>query len=353
MTAQGEAFQLISLPDTVFEQTLGFLSFHEVSLLRRVSKKFNETCMRLLNQGFRSAEKFHGKCLKEVKAKLPRRESERRNHKLSRHCDILTAIETRISLLSMTFLKYVDINVCCFIPGKVLDEIFTVLRTISKDENPPRAFEILQELRDISSMAMEYFEDKIVPNFKILSPMKYSHAFSSSFSSIHMGSPYSMMLPNINRFVADDDGPSSSPLGTVACQQSLVDYPLSEPSKASRKLFAERLSRTSKKTVKRTGLIARLKKEADGFKGTIVVQNNKIVEMDKKIDSQNEIIQQQNAKIAEQTEKIAEIHRRLVGSDIFHARLKDPKNEKDCSASGRKRSIESSEDQDSKKLKMS
>lgn len=161
------------------------------------------------------------------------------------------------------------------------------------------------------------------------------------------------MLPNINRFVADDDGPSSSPLGTVGCQQSLVDYPLSEPSKASRKLFAERLSRTSKKTVKRTGLIARLKKEADGYKGTIVVQNNKIVEMDKKIDSQNEIIQQQNAKIAEQTEKIAEIHRRLVGSDIFHARLKDPKNEKDCSASGRKRSIESSEDQDSKKLKMS
>ena len=60
----GDVFQLISLPDTVFEQTLGFLSFHEISILRRVSKKFNETCMRLLNQGFRSAEKFHGKCLK-------------------------------------------------------------------------------------------------------------------------------------------------------------------------------------------------------------------------------------------------------------------------------------------------
>ena len=64
MSHQGEVFQLISLPDTVFEQTLGFLSFHEVSLLRRVSKKCNETCMRLLNQGFRNAEKFHGKCLK-------------------------------------------------------------------------------------------------------------------------------------------------------------------------------------------------------------------------------------------------------------------------------------------------
>ena len=109
-----------------------------------------------------------------MKAKLPRRESERRNHKLSRHCDILTAIETRISLLSMTFLKYVDLNLCCFIPGKVIDEIISVLRTIKKDENPPRAYEILQELRDISSMAMEYFDDKIVPTLKVqLSPLRF------------------------------------------------------------------------------------------------------------------------------------------------------------------------------------
>ena len=43
--------------------------------------------------------------------RLPRRESERRNHPLIRHCDVLTAIETRISLLQMTFMKYVDAEV--------------------------------------------------------------------------------------------------------------------------------------------------------------------------------------------------------------------------------------------------
>lgn len=64
-------------------------------------------------------EKYHGQCLKAVKTQLPRRESERRSHPLARHCDILTAIETRISMLSMTFTKYVDLNLCCFIPGKV------------------------------------------------------------------------------------------------------------------------------------------------------------------------------------------------------------------------------------------
>ena len=123
--------------------------------------------------------------------------------------------------------------------------------------------------------------------------------------------------------------------------------------KSEQKAFCGKAVADIKENGQENRIDSTTQKEADGFKGTIVVQNNKIVEMDKKIDSQNEIIQQQNAKIAEQTEKIAEIHRRLVGSDIFHARLKDPKNEKDCSANGRKRSIESSEDQDSKKLKMS
>jgi hypothetical protein len=64
-------------------------------------------------------EKHHGHCLKAVKSQLPRRESERRSHPLARHCDILTAIETRLSILAMTFTKYIDAGLSCFIPGKV------------------------------------------------------------------------------------------------------------------------------------------------------------------------------------------------------------------------------------------
>ena len=52
-------------------------------------------CQKHLNRGFRAAEQFHAKCLKQVRAKLPRRESSRREHPYSRHCDILTAIGTR------------------------------------------------------------------------------------------------------------------------------------------------------------------------------------------------------------------------------------------------------------------
>ncbi|KAL0134301.1 hypothetical protein PUN28_001244 [Cardiocondyla obscurior] len=158
--------QLINLPDVCLEAILSNLSYDEISKYRIVCRQFDQICKKLLNRGFILMEKYHAQCLRTVKSKLPRRESERRSHPLARHCDILTAIETRISMLSMTFIKYVDLNVCCFIPGKVIDEIFRVLRLIRETKTPPRAHEILQELRDISSMAMEHFDEKILPDLK-------------------------------------------------------------------------------------------------------------------------------------------------------------------------------------------
>lgn len=364
MSSQSAPFPLESLPEPVLDQTLSYLTYHELAILRRVDRKFNSTIMRLLNQGFRSAERFHAKCLKEVKAKLPRRESERRNHKLSRHCDILTAIETRISLLSMTFLKYVDLNLCCFIPGKVIDEIISVLRTIKDDENPPRAYEILQELRDISSMAMEYFDDKIVPTLKIqLSPLRFGGSMSFSLSHYSpdysrvsvtsLAQKYSVMSPSLTPTCSSS---SSSSLPSIDCR--------SEPPRASRRLFTdmERISKTGKKIKRQTSkMISQLRKEAEGYKETVTSQNKKIVEMDKKIDQQNEVIQQQNVMIVEQMEKLAEMNRRMIESGLLLP-VSDVKKEKMMRSESktvagkliRKRSIErdSTAESDSKKTKL-
>lgn len=78
----------------------------------------------MLNKGFFKVEKFHLQIQKLVKGQLPRRESERRNHPLAKHINALSAIETRLSLLNMTFVKYMDMGVCCFIPGKVFIFLF-------------------------------------------------------------------------------------------------------------------------------------------------------------------------------------------------------------------------------------
>ena len=49
---------------------------------------------------------------------------------------------------------------------QVLDECYKVLREVVVHKNPPKSYELLQELRDISSMAMEHFEEHIVPTMK-------------------------------------------------------------------------------------------------------------------------------------------------------------------------------------------
>lgn len=60
----------------------------------------------------------------------------------------------------------------------MIDEIFRILHLVKDSNSLPRAHEILQELRDISSMAMEHFDEKIMPAFK-------SRMSSSSMSSVN------------------------------------------------------------------------------------------------------------------------------------------------------------------------
>ncbi|CAG9790016.1 unnamed protein product [Diatraea saccharalis] len=162
----GIKMDILSLPVVVLENIFSYLSYDEIAKNRIVSKAFNDICMRLLNRGFLMIERRHALALKAVKTQLPRRESERRYHPLSRHSDILTSLETRISMLNMTYTKFIDNGICCFIPGKVIDEIRRVLTIVETTKTPPRAHEVLQELRDISSMAIEHFDDKISPAFR-------------------------------------------------------------------------------------------------------------------------------------------------------------------------------------------
>ena len=156
-------FLIEYLPDHVIFKILGYLPYDYISRIRIVNSFFNRLCKQHLNRGFYKVEKVQSNFLKDLKSKLPRRESARRNHPYARHCDILTAIDTRMNLLSMTFGKYMDANLCCFIPGKIIDEIYNVLNILRTNCETPRTYEVLQELRDISSMAMEHFDEKIVP----------------------------------------------------------------------------------------------------------------------------------------------------------------------------------------------
>jgi len=162
---------LLSLPDVVVRRLLSYLSYDQVARMRAVCKSMDAKCGSHLNLGFLNAEKYHTQLKKKIESRLPRSDSERLNHPLFRHWVVLLGIGTRISILQMTFRKYIDAKACCFIPGKVIDELFEVLRKISAtDAEIPLSYEVNQEFRDISSMAREYFEEKIVPTLKVPTP---------------------------------------------------------------------------------------------------------------------------------------------------------------------------------------
>lgn len=155
---------LLSLPRSVLESVLSYLSFDEISKIRETCKTFDDVCGDILNRGFRHLERKLATCQAALRTKLPRRESERRTHPLSRHCEVLSAVETRLSLLKMSIMRYVDDGHCCFFAGKVLDEINRVYRSVQLDSDiPDRPYTLLNEMRDVSSMAIEHFEDVLLP----------------------------------------------------------------------------------------------------------------------------------------------------------------------------------------------
>lgn len=185
---------ILDLPDCMLENILEYMSYDEVARKRIVCRPFDKAGQRILNRGFNKMIRTHAAHLKRLKALLPRRESERRNHPLARHTDILTCIETRISMLSMTYSKYIDLNLCCFIPGKVIDEVYNIFKLIKYDTKPLRAHEVLQELRDISSMAIEHFDEKIANGLK-KSYMSASPGRLSVAGSIGSGSDLLHLTP--------------------------------------------------------------------------------------------------------------------------------------------------------------
>lgn len=90
----------------------------------------------------------------------------------------------------MTYNKYIEQRFCCFIPGRVLDIAFAIVRRFNGylDANQEVAIDmltVLVEVRDYSrypkslhahqlshslSMAMEHFEEYVAPGFPIKPP---------------------------------------------------------------------------------------------------------------------------------------------------------------------------------------
>ncbi|XP_073837185.1 F-box protein pallbearer isoform X2 [Musca autumnalis] len=296
---------ILDLPNVVLMEIFEYLSYDEVSKKRLVCRRFDHICQQVLNGGFNKVIKQHSINFKRIKALLPRRESERRNHCLARHADILTSIETRISMLSMTYSKYMDLNLCCFIPGKVLDEIIRILRLIAKSNKPLRPHEVLQELRDISSMAIEHFDEKIVHQ------LKKTFADNSNSGS----SSSKMCCPEIRRLTPSNTGLgnisfSGSTLKTAASGNSGAGSSVDHQSPSTSSAYYAATHPPGDCPEARSALMYCKKLEGDYKKGVVKMHRMQQIQ-----NLQYKRLQQALSSVAELNVQIVELKKRLEDVD--------------------------------------
>ena len=154
------------LPEDVIFMILGYLSYDNVAQIRIVNCFFNDICKQHLNRGFKKVEKVIDNFRKDIKSKLPRRESERNTHPYIKHSRTLCWVNAKVSELSCAFRQYNDDNLWCFIPGKIIDEVYSILNILRINQETPQAYDsdnVRQELGDMSCMAREHFTEKIEP----------------------------------------------------------------------------------------------------------------------------------------------------------------------------------------------
>jgi hypothetical protein len=97
MTTTNISLSFTDLPLLVQEKIIKYFSYTELSRLRSISKHFHRLCSEELNRGYLQLETIIHDLQKQIKIKLPRRESER--HKVEKF-DLLNKICIFLNLAS-------------------------------------------------------------------------------------------------------------------------------------------------------------------------------------------------------------------------------------------------------------
>lgn len=160
---------LLDLPSEIIEKILRHTNFATISNTRMVCHHLNDAASGLLNSEFVRLRGSMQQRFQAIKAQMPRRESARRKHPLSRECDIIETVHMRLTLLQMTFGKHIERKHCCFFPGEILDEVHRILRYVEVTPTLSRAYKVTDELFDLTTMAMEYFKEHIEPTLPEIS----------------------------------------------------------------------------------------------------------------------------------------------------------------------------------------
>ncbi|XP_014240416.1 F-box only protein 28 [Cimex lectularius] len=153
----------LQLPPEIFHKIFSYTGYKAVSQMRLVCRQMDKICGSILNSTFQKLQNQMHHRFQNIKGKMPRRESARRNHPLACESDIIETLHMRLTLLQMSFGKHIERKHCCFFAGEILDEVYRILHYIKVTPKLARPYRVTDELFDLSTMAMEYFKEHIEP----------------------------------------------------------------------------------------------------------------------------------------------------------------------------------------------
>ncbi|KAL0832868.1 hypothetical protein ABMA28_001020 [Loxostege sticticalis] len=283
---------LLDLPVEVIEKIFSYLGFKSVSQLRMVNRQFNTICSGILNSTFQRLQNQMLHRFQSIKAKMPRRESARRSHPLACESDIIETLHMRLSLLQMTFGKHIERKHCCFFPGEILDEVYSILSYLKTTTKLARPYKVTDELFDLTTMAMEYFKEHIEPNLPEITYFgtdffDITTAFSpgeSSKSYMCLDSP----PPSGFESSSQQQGESSSGDRRVSSLNMYMEesLPPSPPPPQSNMVLRKRIHRIKQGMKKYNDQLSALRSDLRSCKRKTALQQKQIAEQQKQIAEQ-------------------------------------------------------------------
>uniref|UniRef100_A0A6M2DKY6 Putative f-box only protein 28 n=1 Tax=Xenopsylla cheopis TaxID=163159 RepID=A0A6M2DKY6_XENCH len=306
--------KLLDLPQEVIEKILSYVGYKKVSQMRMVCRQMNATCSAILNSTFSRLQTQMLVRFQAIKSKMPRRESARRNHPLACESDIIETLHMRLTLLQMTFGKHIERRHCCFFPGEILDEVYRILHYIRVTQKLARPYKVTDELFDLSTMAMEYFKERIEPALPEIAYFGTDFLdFTGTFAGGSVSKSYLCLSSEQSPVHSHDSSPPHD--GCASKQGS----PCS-PDSHDREIADQRGSSASRRALPRTNMVLRnrihkIKQGMKKYNSQLTLLRNELRSCKRKTAEQQRQISEQQKQLAEQQKQTLEYATRLDEND--------------------------------------
>uniref|UniRef100_A0A1B6FG61 F-box domain-containing protein n=1 Tax=Cuerna arida TaxID=1464854 RepID=A0A1B6FG61_9HEMI len=303
----------LDLPSDCMEKIFSYLGFKNVSYLRLVSRRLDQVCSAILNSTFQKLQTQMLHRFQNIKSKMPRRESARRNHPLACESDIIETLHMRLTLLQMSFGKHIERKHICFFAGEILDEVYRILHYIKVTPKLARPYKVTDELFDLSTMAMEYFKERIEPTLPEIA---------------YFGTDFLDFTASSNRYLAFESPPHGITRGDESPTTNQLDERNSVPQQNN--IVLRKRIRKIKQGMKRYNYqLSQIRKEVRCCRSKIADQQKQIVEYASRLDENDKKTEESNRKFSTMLQELNKCK-----TELQYWRSKSPLTSSACGGCG-------------------